>query len=45
MVVQADEICTEGNGQLARMPVKNPREQQRLAGIGDNPAFQPLTLE
>ena len=45
VVVQANEICTEGNGQLARMPVKNPRDQQLLAGIGDNPAFQPLTLE
>jgi beta-lactam-binding protein with PASTA domain len=45
VVVQADEGCTEANGQLARMPVKNPRGQQLLGFSGDNPAFQPLTLE
>jgi hypothetical protein len=45
VVVQADEICEQGNGQIVRVPVKNPSAQQRLAFIGDNPAFQPLTLE
>jgi beta-lactam-binding protein with PASTA domain len=46
VVVQADEGCVEGNGQLARMPINNPRSAQQLLGFtGDNPAFQPLTLE
>jgi len=45
VVVQADEGCSESNGQLARMPVANPRAQQQPLGFsGDNPAFQPLTL-
>jgi beta-lactam-binding protein with PASTA domain len=46
VTVQADELCQEDNGQLVRMPVKNPRSGQRQLGFsGDNPAFQPLTLE
>ncbi len=46
VVVQADELCSEANGQLVRMPVKNPRNGQRQLGLsGDNPAFQPLNLE
>ena len=45
VVVQADEACQEDNGQLVRMPVKNPGGGQQLLGFsGDNPAFQPLTL-
>jgi Tol biopolymer transport system component len=44
VVVQADGACSEPNGQLVRMPVKNPRQQQQLGLSGDNPAFQPLTL-
>jgi beta-lactam-binding protein with PASTA domain len=45
VLMQADEGCTENNGQLARAPVKNPRTGQQLLGFsGDNPAFQPLTL-
>src|SRR3954447_1506721 len=45
VVVQADQFCAEPNGQLARMPVKKPSAQQLLGFSGDNPAFQPLTLE
>jgi len=45
VVVQADQFCSEANGQLARMPVKKPSAQQLLGFSGDNPAFQPLTLE
>ena len=46
VVVQADALCQEDNGQLVRMPVKNPAGgQQNLGFSGDNPAFQPLTLE
>jgi dipeptidyl aminopeptidase/acylaminoacyl peptidase len=45
VMVQADELCQEANGQLVRAPVKNPRDNQHLLGFsGDNPAFQPLTL-
>jgi WD40 repeat protein len=45
VVVQADELCFDSNGQLARMPVDQPTKQQSLGPSGDNPAFQPLTLE
>jgi len=45
VVVQADELCFDSNGQLARMPVDQPTRQQALGPSGDNPAFQPLTLE
>ena len=45
VVVRADQFCAEPNGQLARMPVKKPSAQQLLGFSGDNPAFQPLTLE
>jgi beta-lactam-binding protein with PASTA domain len=45
VVVQADEVCSEDNGQLARMPVGQPTKQQSLGFSGDNPVFQPLNLE
>ena len=46
VVVQADALCQEDNGQLVRMPVREPAGGQQTAGLsGDNPAFQPLTLE
>jgi Tol biopolymer transport system component len=44
VVVQADELCQEDNGQLARMPVGRPTKQQSLGFSGDNPVFQPLSL-
>ena len=44
VTVQADEICKEPNGQLARMPVGQPSKQQTLGLAGDNPVFQPLSL-
>ena len=45
VVVQADEVCSEANGQLVRMPANKPKEQRQLGLSGDNPTFQPLTLE
>ena len=45
VMVQQDELCGESNGQLARAPVSKPSAQKLLVGVGDNPAFQPLTLE
>ena len=45
VVVQADEVCCEANGQLVRMPIDKPADQRRLGLSGDNPAFQPLTLK
>jgi beta-lactam-binding protein with PASTA domain len=46
VVVQADETCsTQANGQIVRVPIKNPSAQQRLVFSGDSPDFQPLTLE
>jgi beta-lactam-binding protein with PASTA domain len=45
VVVQADEACVQSNGQIVRLPVDKPGGQQRIGFIGDNPAFQPLTLE
>jgi Tol biopolymer transport system component len=44
VVVQADAVCSEDNGQLARMPAGQPTKQQQLGFSGDNPVFQPLTL-
>ena len=44
VIVQADEGCTEANGQLARMPVGKPDKQQALGFSGDNPVFEPLSL-
>ena len=44
VIVQADAVCSEDNGQLARMPVDHPDKQQLLGASGDNPAFQPLSL-
>ena len=46
VVVQADETCSnQANGQIVRVPIKNPSAQQRLVFSGDSPDFQPLTLE
>ena len=46
VVVQADAGCiVDANGQLARMPVSDPTKQQLLGFQGDNPVFQPLSLE
>ena len=45
VVVQADQECAQSNGQIVRMPIDNPGAQQTLGFTGDNPAFQPLTLE
>ena len=46
VVVQADAECSaQANGQIVRVPIKNPSAQQRLVLSGDSPDFQPLTLE
>ena len=42
--MQADEFCSEDNGELVRLPVDNPKQQEQVGTTGDNPAFQPLTL-
>ena len=38
-------VRNQGNGQIVRVPLKNPAAQQRLVFSGDSPDFQPLTLE
>jgi beta-lactam-binding protein with PASTA domain len=43
VLVQQAADCGDTNGLLARMPVGQPTKQQSL-GLGDNPAFQPLSL-
>jgi Tol biopolymer transport system component len=44
VVVQADEVCSEDNGSLVRLPANDPSNQKQLNANGDNPVFQPLTL-
>ena len=39
VVVQADAVCSEPNGELVRMTAAKPRTSQtQLGGSGDNPA-------
>ncbi len=46
VIVQLDETCQgQAAGQIVRMPINKPSAQSQLGFIGDNPAFQPLTLE
>ena len=44
VIVQADEFCQEEVGTLARLSVKNTKQQTELGFKGDNPVSQPLTL-
>ena len=37
--------CNSETGELIRLPVKDPKEQRSLKLEGDNPVFEPLTVE
>jgi hypothetical protein len=45
VVVQADDCIQSVTGDLVRLPVADPKEQQQLKLGGDNMAFQPLAAE
>jgi beta-lactam-binding protein with PASTA domain len=45
VVVQADDCINSVTGDLVRLPVANPKEQQQLRLGGDNMVFQPLAVE
>ena len=45
VVVQADDCLNSVTGDLVRLAVANPKEQQQLKLGGDNMAFQPLAVE
>jgi beta-lactam-binding protein with PASTA domain len=45
VVVQADDCFAALTGDLVRLPVDDPDAQQQLKLGGDNPVFQPLSVE
>ena len=45
VVVQADDCIRAATGDLVRLPVDNPSDQQQLKLGGDNPVYQPLAVE
>jgi hypothetical protein len=45
LVVRADDCATYTTGDLVRVPLKNPENQQQLRLNGDNPSYQPLTIQ
>ena len=45
LVVQADDCNTFTTGDLVRINLKNPDQQQQLRLAGDNPSYQPLTIQ
>jgi hypothetical protein len=45
LVVQADDCNTATTGDLVRINLKNPDQQQQLRLAGDNPSYQPLTIQ
>ena len=45
LVVRADNCLNSVTGNLLRVPRKTPKDQRSLRLDGDNPAFQPLTVE
>ena len=45
LVVRADNCLNSVTGNLVRVPRKTPKDQRSLRLDGDNPAFQPLTVE
>jgi beta-lactam-binding protein with PASTA domain len=45
LVVQADDCNTFTTGDLVRVNIKNPDQQQQLRLAGDNPSYQPLTIK
>ena len=44
VVVRADD-CSRPTGELVRLPVADPKAQTSLGLTGDNPVFQPLSVE
>ena len=46
VVVRADDCFGSATGELVRLPVDNPRDDQTSLKLrGDNPVFQPLAAE
>jgi beta-lactam-binding protein with PASTA domain len=45
VVVQADDCIRAATGDLVRLPGADPTDQQQLKLGGDNPAYQPLSVE
>ena len=46
VVVQADDCFLSETGELVRISAENPQQdQQSLQLNGDNPVFQPLTID
>jgi beta-lactam-binding protein with PASTA domain len=45
VVVRADDCLGSATGELIRLPLGNPKDQRSLKLSGDNPVFQPLTVE
>jgi hypothetical protein len=45
LVIQADAGCTEDVGTLARVAVGDLRVAETLNASGDDPVYQPLTIE
>ncbi|MDA0185599.1 PASTA domain-containing protein [Solirubrobacter phytolaccae] len=45
LVIQADAGCVEEVGTLARVPVDATREPETLNASGNDPVYQPLSLE
>jgi beta-lactam-binding protein with PASTA domain len=45
VVVQADDCIRAATGDLVRLSVADPSDQQQLKLGGDNPVFQPLAVE
>ena len=44
-VVQADDCIRSQTGDLLRIAVADPTDQEQLKLGGDNPVFQPLAVE
>jgi hypothetical protein len=45
VVVRNDNCLASDTGELIRLPVDDPKDQQSLRLSGDNPTFQPLAAE
>ena len=45
VVVQADDCIGAATGELVRLSAADPTDQQQLKLGGDNPAYQPLSVE
>jgi beta-lactam-binding protein with PASTA domain len=45
VVVRSESCLGSDTGELVRLPVADPRAQTSLGLVGDNPVFQPLSVE